>query len=250
MKFSSDRSLARIHPQQSRRHPVTIGSHAGIGIHPHMYNSTNPGTNTDIIRVDTSPHGVEIPTPPADFLIGHGSYVEPAPLRQDTGSLPPSRGRSTSISKTSINRGRKPSFLGSTPPCTVRNPQSRWLVADWFELHSAVLGGKRGDPICRTGLQRILAGRDSDWPPAAFYCQRFFFGERLPNARRSRARALLAPRTGQTVRVRVGVGVRVRVRVRVGVGWGLCRYLGQKCSKTSCKNSLQARHANRGSRHP
>ena len=105
----------------------------------------------------------------------------------------------------------------------------------------------RRNPICRTGLQRILAGRASDWPPSAFYCPRSFFGERLPNARRSRARALLAPRTGQTVRGRVGVGVRVRVRVRVGVGWGLSRYLGQKCAKTSCKSSLQARPANRGS---
>ena len=47
------------------------------------------------------------------------------------------------------------------------------------------------------------------------------------------------------VRGRVGVGVRVRVRVRVGVGWGLCRYLGLNCAKTSCKNSLQARPANR-----
>ena len=82
------------------------------------------------------------------------------------------------------------------------------------------------NPVCRTALQRILAGRASDWPPAAFYCPRFFFGERLPNARRSRARARLAPRTGQTVRGRAGVGVRVRVRVGVGVGWGLCRYLG------------------------
>ena len=80
-----------------------------------------------------------------------------------------------------------------------------------------------------------------------FLLPAFFFGERLPNARRSRARVLLAPRTGQTVRGRVGDGVRVRVRVRVGVGWGLCRYLGQKCAKTSCKNSLQARPANRGS---
>ena len=105
----------------------------------------------------------------------------------------------------------------------------------------------RRNPICRTALQRILAGRASDWPPAAFYCPRFFFDERLPNARRSRARALLAPRTGRTVRGSVGVGV--RVRVRVGVGWGLCRYLGQKCAKTSCNNSLQARPANRGSRY-
>ena len=96
----------------------------------------------------------------------------------------------------------------------------------------------RRNPICRTGLQRILAGRTSDWPPAAFYCPRYFFGERLPNAWRSRARALLAARTGQTVRGRVGVRV----------GWGLCRYLGQTCAKTSCKNSLQARPANRGSR--
>ena len=91
----------------------------------------------DIIRVDTSPHGVEIPTPPADFLIGHGSYVEPAPPREDIGSHARSRGRYTSLK----HRGSKPSFLGSTPPCTVRKSQSRWLITDWFELHSAVLGG-------------------------------------------------------------------------------------------------------------
>ena len=42
MSFLSDRSLARIHTQ-SRRHPGTIGSHAGIGIHPHIYNSTTRG---------------------------------------------------------------------------------------------------------------------------------------------------------------------------------------------------------------
>ena len=103
------------------------------------------------------------------------------------------------------------------------------------------------NPICSMALQQIPAGRPSDWPPDAFYCPRVFFGERLPNARRSRARALLAPRPGQTVRGRVGVGVRVRVGVRVGVGWGLCRYQEQKCAKTSCMNSLQARPANRGS---
>ena len=96
MSVLSDRSLARIHTQ-SRRHPGTIGSHAGIRIHPHMYNSDNPGTKTDIIGVDTSPRGVEIPTPPADFLIGHGSHVEPAPPREDIGSRPRSRGRFTSL---------------------------------------------------------------------------------------------------------------------------------------------------------
>ena len=30
-------------------------------------------------------------------------------------------------------------------------------------------------PYLQEGLQRILAGRASDWPPAAFYCPRFFF---------------------------------------------------------------------------
>ena len=141
MPFLSDRSLARVHTQ-SRRHPGTIGSHAGIGIHPHIYNSDNLGTNPDIIRVDTPPHGVKIPTPPADFLIGHGSHVEPAPPRKDIRSMAPSPvQRSFQISKTSTNQGSKPIFLGSTPPCTVRKPQSRWLIADWFELHSAVLGG-------------------------------------------------------------------------------------------------------------
>ena len=94
MSFLSDRSLARIHAKR-RRHPGTIGSHAGIGIHPYIYIRDNTGTNPDIIRVDTSPLGVEIPTPPADFLIGHGSYVEPAPPREDIGFHPRSRSRST-----------------------------------------------------------------------------------------------------------------------------------------------------------
>ena len=80
---------------KSRHHPGTIGSHAAIGIHPHIHNSDNPRTNPDIIQVDTSPHGVEIPTPPADFLTGHSSYVEPAPPREDIRSHPRSRGRST-----------------------------------------------------------------------------------------------------------------------------------------------------------
>ena len=35
MSVLSGRSLDRIHTQ-SRRHPSTVGSHAGIGIHPHM----------------------------------------------------------------------------------------------------------------------------------------------------------------------------------------------------------------------
>ena len=107
MSFLSDRSLAGIHAQ-SRRHPGTIGSLAGIGIHPHIYNSNIPGTSTDIIRVDTSPHGVEIATPPADFLIGHGSHVEPAPPLEDIGSNSRSRGRSTSLKHSSTgeaNRG-------------------------------------------------------------------------------------------------------------------------------------------------
>ena len=55
MSFSSDRSLAGIHIQRRRRHPVTLGTHTGIGIHPHNYNPNNTATNTDIIRVDTSP---------------------------------------------------------------------------------------------------------------------------------------------------------------------------------------------------
>ena len=84
MSFLSDRSLARIHTQ-SRRRPGTIGSHAGVGIHPHISNSDNPGTNPNIIRVDTSPHGVQIPTPPADFLIGHGSHIEQSPPRKEIG---------------------------------------------------------------------------------------------------------------------------------------------------------------------
>ena len=99
------------------------------------------------------------------------------------------------------------------------------------------------NPICRTALRRILAGRASDWPPAAFYCPRFFFDERLPNARRSRARALLAPRTGQTVRGRVGVGVRVRLGLGLGLG-GVCagtwdKSVPKRPAKIRCRPALQ-----------
>ena len=140
MSFLSEYSLARIHTQ-SRRHPGMIESHAGIRIHPHIYNSDNPGMNTDIILVDASPHGVQIPTPPADFLIGHGSYVEPAPPREDIGSHPRSRGRSTSLKPPSTGEANR-AFSGRHHPVrTVRKPQSRWLIADWFELHSAILRG-------------------------------------------------------------------------------------------------------------
>ena len=65
MPFLSDHSLAGIHTQ-SKRHPGTIGSHPGIEIHQHIFNSDNLGTKADVIRVD-SPYGVEIPTPPADL---------------------------------------------------------------------------------------------------------------------------------------------------------------------------------------
>ena len=115
VSFLSDHSLARIHTQ-CRRHSGTIRSHTGIGIHPHIYyNSDNPGTNTEIIRVDTSPHGVEIPTPPADFVIGHGSYVEPAPPREDIGSHPRSRGRSTSLKLSSTGEANR-AFPGRHHP--------------------------------------------------------------------------------------------------------------------------------------
>ena len=78
------------------RHPGTIGPpFPWIGIHPYIYNSDNPGTNTDITGVDTSPHGVEIPTPhrPVSHWLW-GSYIEPAPPWARIGSHPRSRGRS------------------------------------------------------------------------------------------------------------------------------------------------------------
>ena len=108
MSFLSDRLLAKIHAQ-SRGHPATIGSHAGTGVHPHIYYSDNGGMSPDIIRVATSPHGVEIPTPPANFLIGHGSYVKPAPPREDIGSHPRSRGRFTSLKLPSTGEANRAS---------------------------------------------------------------------------------------------------------------------------------------------
>ena len=82
MPVLSDRALDRIHTQ-SRRRPGTIGPHAGVGIHPHMI---PPRTVWK-----SQPYG------PTDFPIGHGSHVEPAPPREDIGSHPRSRGRSTSL---------------------------------------------------------------------------------------------------------------------------------------------------------
>ena len=103
----------------------------------HTYNSDNPGTNPDILRVDTSPHGVEIPTPLADFPIGHGSYVKPAPSRENIGSHLRSKGRSTSLKLPSTGEANRASS-GRHHPARF---QSRSLIADWFELDSAVLGG-------------------------------------------------------------------------------------------------------------
>ena len=42
---------------------------------PRVCDSNKPGTNTVIPRVDTAPHGVETPTPLADWwvLVGCGS---------------------------------------------------------------------------------------------------------------------------------------------------------------------------------
>ena len=64
MAFLSDHTLAGI-LTQSMPHEGTIGSHSGSKSIHTSTTPTTPGTN--IIRVDTSPHGVEIPTPPADL---------------------------------------------------------------------------------------------------------------------------------------------------------------------------------------
>ena len=139
MDFLSDRLLAEARTQ-SKRHPGTIRSHRGIGIHPHVYNFDNPGTNTHITGLDAYfPARCENPNPTGRSLIGLGSYVEPSPPWED--GIPPPVQRSFHISKTSPNRERKLSYLGSTPPRTVWKPQSRLLITDWFKLHSAALGG-------------------------------------------------------------------------------------------------------------
>ena len=44
---------------------------------PYLYNSNNPGTITDIPRVDTAPQGVETPTQLAGYYLAeaHGACV-------------------------------------------------------------------------------------------------------------------------------------------------------------------------------
>ena len=62
MSFVSDRILAGV-DTQSKRHPGTIGSLPEL---ESIHTSTSPTTRGQT-RVDTSPHGVETPTPPADL---------------------------------------------------------------------------------------------------------------------------------------------------------------------------------------
>ena len=95
MSVLSDRSLDGIHTQK-RRQPGTIGDR-------------NSSTH------DTSLYGVEIPTQPADFLIGHGSHVEPAPPREDIGSHPRSRERSTCLNLPSTGEANR-AFSGRHHP--------------------------------------------------------------------------------------------------------------------------------------
>ena len=69
--------LGLIEPARGRALPLgttSMSRHARAGqglapgseIFPYLYNSNNPGTETEIVRVDTAPHGVETPTPLAD----------------------------------------------------------------------------------------------------------------------------------------------------------------------------------------
>ena len=70
----------------NNRHLGTIGSIPRVTIHPHIYNSDNPGTNTDIAPGLIPPRTVWIsPTPPTGrSLTGWGSYIiEPAPPGDD-----------------------------------------------------------------------------------------------------------------------------------------------------------------------
>ena len=47
----------------AQRHPGGIWSHPRSEILTYIYNSNKPGTRTVVLRVDTTPHGVEILTP-------------------------------------------------------------------------------------------------------------------------------------------------------------------------------------------
>ena len=64
-------------------------------------------TNADIIQVDTSPHGVKLPTLPADLLAGFGWYVEPAPPLEDMGSQSRSKGRFIPLKYNSIEEANR-----------------------------------------------------------------------------------------------------------------------------------------------
>ena len=88
-----------------------------------MYNSDNPGMNTDISPGLIPPRTVwKSPMPPTGrSLIGWGSYIiEPAPPGDD--KVPSVQG-SFHISKNHSNGGRKPSSLGLKPPPTVWKPR-------------------------------------------------------------------------------------------------------------------------------
>ena len=54
--------VAPWHNVEISPHPGRIGIISGSEIRPYLYNSNEPGTKTQIPRVDTAPRGVETPT--------------------------------------------------------------------------------------------------------------------------------------------------------------------------------------------
>ena len=62
-------ATSRSHRTRGRQNSIP-----GPYILPYVYIFNNPGTKTEIPRVDTVPQGVETPIPPADFRFDGGSW--------------------------------------------------------------------------------------------------------------------------------------------------------------------------------
>ena len=106
----------------------------------HIYNSDNPGTNTDISPGLIPPCTVwKSPMPPTGrslIRLGFVYYRLQSQLQPETiGSHPRSRGHSIYIKFD--KRGKKTEFSRvDTAPHGVETPVTLARIADWFELHS------------------------------------------------------------------------------------------------------------------
>ena len=109
-------------------------------MHTFTYNSDNPGTNTDISRIDTSPHSVDIIPNPTDRPISEWLRVVYYRASSTRGRSVPIPGSEVILylQKVIDRPGNITEFSRVvTVPHGVETPTPLANIADWFELHGA-----------------------------------------------------------------------------------------------------------------